>query len=93
MEAFSQCWTRKEAYVKARGDGLGLPLNQFTVSFGRDGSPGLKWVADDVSASARLAVFDFVPAPGSAGAIVVAGRPVRLTIRHWEASGRPSAIG
>jgi len=56
--AFLRCWTRKEAYIKARGEGLSLPLHQFDVSIAPDEQDALlatRPVADEAN---RWAVCD-----------------------------------
>ena len=45
-DAFFLCWTRKEAFVKARGSGLHLNLNQVEVSL-RPGEPPVIVRADE----------------------------------------------
>ena len=42
--AFYRGWTRKEAFVKAIGEGLSVPLKQFTVSLAPDVAEALRWV-------------------------------------------------
>jgi len=67
--AFFRCWTRKEAYIKALGDGLSRDLGSFTVSFVDE---EFSQVRDFVTAE-QWQVRSFEPAPGYAGALVTRG--------------------
>jgi 4'-phosphopantetheinyl transferase len=73
VTAFYRCWTRKEAYAKARGFGLLLPLDSFVVSMqATDGS--LLYADDgDPEAADRWRLFDLpqIEGDGFAGAIAV----------------------
>lgn len=70
VAAFFSCWTRKEAFVKALGGGLSVPLNSFQVSVQSDQPARLLWAEGD--ASGRWNLLD-LSEPGIAAALVVEG--------------------
>jgi len=71
-EAFFRCWTRKEAYIKAKGDGLALPLDQFDVSIAAGDRDALLATRPDPAESARWTISDVFLGPGYAAAVAVA---------------------
>lgn len=68
-EAFFRCWTRKEAYIKARGEGLSHPLHQFDVSLGADAS--LLGTRPDPLEATRWSLRDVPIAAGYVAAVAV----------------------
>ena len=79
---FYRCWTRKEAYVKARGQGLSLPLRDFAVSLTADISPALVWSR---AGDSELQRWELHPLQLDADytAAVVVERPVKK-LRRFE---------
>jgi 4'-phosphopantetheinyl transferase len=77
-EAFFRCWTRKEAYIKATGDGLSLPLNQFDVSIAGDDHNALLATRPDELETKRWSLRDVRAGNGFCGALCVAGTGWKL---------------
>jgi 4'-phosphopantetheinyl transferase len=79
-DAFYRCWTRKEAYVKAVGGGLSIPLDQFQVAFIPGADARFIRIGNDPAAASAWQLHALEPAPGYVGALAyeAATRPVRL---------------
>jgi 4'-phosphopantetheinyl transferase len=80
---FVRCWTRKEAYVKARGDGLSLSLQHFEVPLSSDAAWALASSEEDPSEVGRWSLHELLPAPCYLGALVVEGASYRLSTWEW----------
>ncbi len=78
--AFFRGWTRKEAVVKATGQGLRADLAGFAVTLGAGGARLMRMDGDDVAA---WRLHDFDPGQGLAGAIAcrTGGRAIRVAGR------------
>ncbi len=79
LAAFFRCWTCKEAYLKATGRGLSLPLDSFDVSLA-PGKPAVLLRCD--GDAARWTLCDLPAGPEYAAALAVDGPPFRL--RRWQ---------
>jgi 4'-phosphopantetheinyl transferase len=69
---FFNCWTRKEAFIKALGDGLSHALDRFDVSLSPDEPAKLIRVDDTPGEECGWDMESFSPAPGFVGAVVIA---------------------
>jgi 4'-phosphopantetheinyl transferase len=82
--AFFTCWTRKEAYLKARGIGLTLPLDQFDVSFLPGEAPRLLATRHDSEEAQRWRLRALPLSPDYAAAVAAQGSNWKL--KCWDLS-------
>ena len=82
-EGFFNCWSRKEAYIKATGDGLSMPLDRFEVSLFPGEPARFISVDGDTEEAKNWFLRELEPAPGYAAAVCMRGPEPRLEKFTW----------
>ncbi len=82
-QAFFNLWTRKEAFVKARGDGLFSGLDQFEVSLDE---PRLLTVRGEAAQASSWQLIALPEIPGYCGAAVVRAPAANPCFWKWTGS-------
>lgn len=83
-KAFFSCWTKKEAYLKARGEGLAFSLKKVSI-LSESGPIGQIQILDDPEETNRWRVQELHPGEGYAAAVVAEKQDWNL--RQWDFFG------
>lgn len=83
LEAFFNCWTRKEAYLKARGEGIAQALDRFDVSMIPGEPVALLRVEGDPQEASRWSLRAMTPAPGYVAALAILGHDWQIVYGQW----------
>jgi 4'-phosphopantetheinyl transferase len=78
---FYHCWTRKEAFIKAHGEGLSLALDSFDVSLDPDEPASLLATRGDLEPDENWRLINIDPVPGFVGALAISASI--QDIRYW----------
>ena len=81
--AFYRCWTRKESFIKAKGIGLGYPLDAFSVSLESDHKAELEDTSMDPIEKERWNMFSFIPKENYRAAIAVDHHCRKYKLFDW----------
>lgn len=82
VQGFFNCWTRKEAYIKARGEGLSMPLDAFDVALAPGEAARLLNTRPDPRDADRWRLVALHPGEGYAAAVAAEGQ--RWAVRCWD---------
>jgi 4'-phosphopantetheinyl transferase len=83
IQRFFTCWTAKEAYVKASGEGLSLPLKNFSVIPGPHYPELSLTIFDNPAESHRWTMLQLQPTADFCGALAVEGSNCRIRQGQW----------
>lgn len=84
QQAFFNCWTRKESYIKARGSGLSIPLDSFDVSLAPGEPAALLASRDAPHTVTDWSLRALTVPPDYAAALMAEGHDWRVHYYHWD---------
>ena len=82
-QTFYRCWTRKEAYMKALGEGLYLPMESFAVELAPVSRPSLLDCAEGLAEAQEWTLIDLSVQATFFGAVAVRGPVETVTTWMW----------
>jgi len=83
VPGFFACWTRKEAFLKATGEGLSFPLADFSVTTHPDLDPELEEIKGSTNEAKQWFLTDLSVVDGFRAAVARERRPYRLETHAW----------
>jgi 4'-phosphopantetheinyl transferase len=84
VRAFFDCWTRKEAFVKAVGDGLSYPLNRVEVTLRPEDPPRFVRIGGMLGLGTKWSLRDVAPSEDHAAAVAVAKPDCGIRVLKFE---------
>jgi 4'-phosphopantetheinyl transferase len=84
VAAFFNLWTRKEALLKATGEGIACSLDRVEVSFLPAEPPRLLSMADDSAEAAQWTLHDVPNPAGFVGTVAIRATNVAFRAGQWE---------
>ncbi|MGA2355698.1 MAG: 4'-phosphopantetheinyl transferase superfamily protein [Terriglobales bacterium] len=83
VQGFFACWTRKEAFLKATGEGLSFPLADFSVTTHPHLKPALEEVSGHTEGLREWCLADLSVAEGYRATVAVEAVSFRLQTYAW----------
>jgi 4'-phosphopantetheinyl transferase len=83
VPGFFACWTRKEAFLKATGDGLSFPLADFSVTTHPDLDPALEEIRGNTVARKQWFLADLSVFEGYCATVALERSHSRLETYAW----------
>lgn len=80
--SFFACWTRKEAFIKAIGEGLSFPLSEFSVTISPDDPPALEVIENSAYSISDWTFATCSPGQEYFGTVVYEKTP--CTVNYWD---------